>query len=90
MNNHIEHKIPILSFYSGGGFLDMGFEQAGFETVWTNEVDPAFAKLHEYCELARKRVKLIEMQPKLFIVEEPEEVLHPTSCISNGGDCSDI
>ena len=45
---------------------------------------------HEYCELARKRVKLIEMQPKLFIVEEPEEVLHPTSCISNGGDCSDI
>ena len=32
---------------------------------------------HEYCELARKRVKLIEMQPRLFIVEEPEEVLHP-------------
>ena len=46
MNNHHEHKIPILSFYSGGGFLDMGFEQAGFETVWTNEVDAVFAKLH--------------------------------------------
>ena len=24
----------------------MGFEQAGFETVWTNEVDAVFAKLH--------------------------------------------
>jgi DNA (cytosine-5)-methyltransferase 1 len=46
MNNHNEYKIPILSFYSGGGFLDMGFEQAGFETVWSNEVDPVFAKLH--------------------------------------------
>lgn len=46
MNSHQEYKIPILSFYSGGGFLDMGFEQAGFETVWTNEVDPVFAKLH--------------------------------------------
>ena len=46
MNNHREHKIPILSFYSGGGFLDMGFEQAGFETFWTNEFDSVFAKLH--------------------------------------------
>ena len=42
----MHNKIPILSFYSGGGFLDMGFEQAGFETVWSNEVDPVFAKLH--------------------------------------------
>lgn len=39
-------KIPVLSFYSGGGFLDMGFEMAGFEIVWTNEIDPVFAKLH--------------------------------------------
>lgn len=46
MNNHQIHKIPILSFYSGGGFMDMGFEQAGFEIVWTNEFDKDFAKLH--------------------------------------------
>jgi DNA (cytosine-5)-methyltransferase 1 len=46
MNNHNQHKIPILSFYSGGGFMDMGFEQAGFEIVWTNEYDIVFAKLH--------------------------------------------
>lgn len=39
-------KIPILSFYSGGGFMDMGFEKAGFEIVWTNEFDKVFAKLH--------------------------------------------
>jgi DNA modification methylase len=33
---------------------------------------------HEYCEIARQRIKLIEMQPKLFVVEESEEALHPT------------
>lgn len=47
MNSNYEHKIPILSFYSGGGFMDMGFEKAGFEIVWTNEVDNTFVKLHE-------------------------------------------
>lgn len=46
MSSNHEHKIPILSFYSGGGFMDMGFEQAGFEIIWTNEFDKDFAKLH--------------------------------------------
>lgn len=46
MSNNKEHKIPILSFFSGGGFMDMGFEQAGFEVIWTNEFDETFAKLH--------------------------------------------
>ena len=40
------NKIPILSFFSGGGLMDMGFEQAGFEITWTNEYDKDFAKLH--------------------------------------------
>jgi DNA (cytosine-5)-methyltransferase 1 len=43
----MRNKIPILSFFSGGGFMDMGFEQAGFEVIWTNEVDETFIKLHE-------------------------------------------
>jgi DNA (cytosine-5)-methyltransferase 1 len=46
MNKSEEKKIPVLSFYSGGGFLDMGFEMAGFEIVWTNEFDQVFTKLH--------------------------------------------
>ncbi|MBD1429228.1 DNA cytosine methyltransferase [Sphingobacterium litopenaei] len=46
MSKRKEHKIPILSFFSGGGFMDMGFEQAGFEVIWTNEFDEIFAKLH--------------------------------------------
>lgn len=46
MSTKDNNKIPILSFYSGGGFLDMGFELGGFKIVWTNEIDPIFAKLH--------------------------------------------
>lgn len=41
-------KIPLLSFFTGGGFLDMGFERTQqFETVWTNECDLVFAKFYE-------------------------------------------
>ncbi|MBL7083775.1 MAG: DNA cytosine methyltransferase [Candidatus Aminicenantes bacterium] len=40
--------IPVLSFFTGGGFLDIGFERAGFYPVWTNEANPAFAKLYAY------------------------------------------
>lgn len=41
-------NIPILSFFSGGGFLDMGFEQAGFSIIWTNENNKLFAEMHSY------------------------------------------
>jgi DNA (cytosine-5)-methyltransferase 1 len=40
------NKIPILSFFSGGGFLDMGFEDAGFDIVWTNEHDNVIANFY--------------------------------------------
>lgn len=42
-----EEKTPILSFFSGGGFMDMGFIEAGFSVVWTNEIDSAFSALYK-------------------------------------------
>lgn len=45
-NNQID-KIPIVSFFSGGGFLDMGFEEAGFDIVFSNEVDEDFAQFYK-------------------------------------------
>jgi len=43
-----EELIPVLSFFTGGGFLDMGFELAGFRIVWTNECNSDFKKMYEY------------------------------------------
>lgn len=34
--------IPLLSFFTGGGFFDLGFKQAGFSINWTNDNYPAF------------------------------------------------
>jgi len=39
---------PVLSFFTGGGFLDLGFHQAGFAVCWTNENCPAFIEGYEY------------------------------------------
>lgn len=38
----------LLSFFTGGGFLDLGFKQAGFSVCWTNENCPAFVTGYEY------------------------------------------
>lgn len=43
-----ENKIPVMSFFTGGGFLDIGFMTAGFNVVWTNESNNAFADMYEY------------------------------------------
>lgn len=40
--------LPVLSFFTGGGFLDIGFEKAGFRTAWTNEFNPLIADLHDH------------------------------------------
>lgn len=40
-------RIPIISFFSGGGFMDMGFIDAGFDVVFANEYDNVFAQLHD-------------------------------------------
>lgn len=36
--------IPVLSFFSGAGFMDIGFKQAGFDVVWHNEFYEEFAR----------------------------------------------
>lgn len=37
-------QVPILSFFTGAGFLDLGFMDAGFQVVWHNEFDPSFVR----------------------------------------------
>ena len=40
-------KIPVLSFFTGAGFLDLGFLRCGFETVWHNEYHKPFVRAFE-------------------------------------------
>lgn len=40
--------IKIYSFFSGGGFLDLGFENSGFDIVFVNEFDKDFMDIYKY------------------------------------------
>jgi DNA (cytosine-5)-methyltransferase 1 len=42
-------KKPIVfSFFSGAGFLDLGFEKAGFEVAYVNEIHTPFLEAYQY------------------------------------------
>ncbi|WP_197686576.1 DNA cytosine methyltransferase [Thermanaeromonas toyohensis] len=41
-------EVPLLSFFTGAGFLDLGFMQAGFKIIWCNEYNRSFVKGYEY------------------------------------------
>lgn len=46
-NKKTEEKYRCASFFAGVGGIDIGFEQAGFETVYANEFDPYPVKTFE-------------------------------------------
>lgn len=49
MTEKSNQKYPLLSFFSGAGFLDIGFlRQKEFEIVWHNECHGPFADAYEY------------------------------------------
>jgi DNA (cytosine-5)-methyltransferase 1 len=41
-------NIPVLSFFTGAGFLDIGFMRAGFDIIWHNEYNVSFAQGFRY------------------------------------------
>lgn len=46
------HGVPVVSFFSGAGGLDIGFEYAGFKHLAAIEINPLF------CETLKPRSKL--------------------------------
>lgn len=53
----------IASFFAGVGGIDLGFERAGFKTVWANEIDKYAGetfKANFDCQLALKDIKEVE------------------------------
>ena len=41
-------KYGIFSFFTGAGFLDLGFEDAGFTPLMANEIDKNFSRVYLY------------------------------------------
>lgn len=41
-------KHSVFSFFSGSGFLDLGFERAGFNVVFVNEINKEFIEAYKY------------------------------------------
>ena len=44
----MSRKLVIFSFFSGSGFLDLGFEANGYQIDLVNEFQPAFLKAYQY------------------------------------------
>lgn len=62
----------IFSFFSGSGFLDLGFENAGFDVVFVNEFHPPFMDAYKY-----SREKLGKTLPRFgYAMESIETIDH--------------
>jgi DNA (cytosine-5)-methyltransferase 1 len=56
-------KVKLFSFFSGAGFLDLGFETEGFPIVFVNEYLPAFLDAYKH---SRKALKTPEPEHKYY------------------------
>lgn len=48
MKRKVKGPFNLFSFFTGAGFLDLGFEDAGFKTMMANEIDPDFSRVYLY------------------------------------------
>ena len=55
MADKVKGKIKIFSFFSGAGFLDLGFEREKFEIVFVNEYNNNFLDAYKF---ARKNMNI--------------------------------
>ena len=93
--------IPILSFFSGAGFLDIGFIQVGFNVIWSNEFNHSFIKGYEFgmsCLNIKNKThrisnssSIIEIGPNQIIKEAfPDREIPNTFGVIGGPPCPDF
>lgn len=66
-------KAAIFSFFSGAGFLDLGFEKSGFDIALVNEIHPPFVQAYRY---ARQQMGIAD--PEFgYVVDGIDSLLTP-------------
>lgn len=45
-NNKTKKNLTVVSFFCGAGGLDLGFENAGFKTIWANDIEEDACATH--------------------------------------------
>ena len=76
-----KNKIPVLSFFTGGGLFDLGLEQAGFSACWTNEFNDTFADIYEHGITSWRRSQAPSAPPARISSREDILELAPASIV---------
>lgn len=73
LNDRPASGLRVLSFFTGCGGLDLGFEQAGFETVYATDIDAESCKTlelnigsHFNSGMSVERADIIELEPEFL------------------------
>lgn len=90
-------RIPVLSFFTGAGFLDLGFEHAGFTSIWHNEFVPEFVHGFESGMLSSgfdRRIEntssILDIGPNQIAKEAFGGIVPPLFGMIGGPPCPDF
>lgn len=82
--NSSSNKPKILSLFSGCGGLDLGFHQAGCETVWANDFS------HWACESFRKNIGDVIVEGDIEQINPNDPTIPDCDIILGGFPCQDF
>lgn len=91
----------MISYFTGGGFLDLGFLSHNFQVVWRNENNPAFIEGFEHGmstlfgagtpHLVNNKTSILSVTPKQVLKEAFHNTAKPeTFGVIGGPPCSDF
>jgi modification methylase ngoFVII len=82
--NFSNNNPKILSLFSGCGGLDLGFHQAGYETVWANDFS------HWACESFRKNIGDVIVEGDIEQIDPNDPSIPDCDIILGGFPCQDF